>query len=95
MYIATFINVRFLKFELEISVWQTIKYLSAYVIPAFASIALLQLGQNYLDYSESFFIVFIEIVAFVAVYLFVNFKVRNKGLFYSLALINKKYDQRY
>jgi O-antigen/teichoic acid export membrane protein len=95
MYIATFINVRFLKFELEISVWQTIKYLSAYVIPAFASIALLQLGQNYLDYSTSFFIVFIEIVAFIAVYLFVNFKVKNNGLFYSLAIINKKYDQRY
>lgn len=92
MYIATFINVRFLKFELEISVGQTVKYLAAYLIPAFTVIALLQVVQNYLGYSASFLIVSLEIVAFVLAYLLINFKVKNKGLFYSLALINKKYD---
>lgn len=95
MYIATFINVRFLKFELDISVWQTIKYLFAYVFPAFTVVVILQIVENYLDYSRSLLIVLIEIIAFVVGYLLVNFKVRNKGLFYSLALINKNYDQRY
>lgn len=90
MFVATFINVRFLKFELAISVWQTIKYLSAYFVPAFTVIVLFHLIQIYFNFLESFRIVAFEIVAFIAIYLLINIKIKNKGLDYSLALINKK-----
>ena len=46
MFIATFINVRFLKFELDIKVWQTVKYLSTYFFPTLVTITYIQLVQN-------------------------------------------------
>ncbi len=89
-FIGTFINVRFLKFELTISVWQTIKYLSTYLFASFGIIALITAIQYQLNYPNSKFMVFIEIIAFISAYLLLNFFTKSKGIKYSFELINKK-----
>jgi teichuronic acid exporter len=89
-FIGTFINVRFLKFELTISVWQTIKYLSTYLFASFGIIAIITAIQYQFNYASSFGIVFIEIVAFISAYLLLNFFNKSKGIQYSFELINKK-----
>jgi O-antigen/teichoic acid export membrane protein len=89
-FIATFINVRFLKFELAISVWQTIKFLCTYLFASIGIIALITAIQYQLNYHNSIFMVFIEIIAFISIYLLFNFFTKSKGMQYSFELINKK-----
>jgi O-antigen/teichoic acid export membrane protein len=89
-FIGTFINVRFLKFELAISVWQTIKFLSSYLIVAFGIIAFIHFIHFQLNYPNSMYMVFIEIIAFISAYLLINFFTKSKGIEYSFELINKK-----
>jgi teichuronic acid exporter len=89
MYIATFINVGFLKYELEISVIQTIKFLSTYFIPALSLIFIINLIQMYYDYYPSLFIVSLEVVAFIGFYFLINKLTNSRGMTYTLALIKK------
>lgn len=88
--ICTFINVRFLKFELAISVWKTIKFLSTYLVAAIGIIALISTIQYQLNYPTSIGIVLIEIITFISSYILLNFFTKTKGIQYSFELINKK-----
>jgi O-antigen/teichoic acid export membrane protein len=89
MFIATFINVRFLKFELDISVWQTIKFLSTYFIPTIIFIAVIYALQLLINYPTTFGVVFIEVIAFISAYFIVHYTFKSKGLEFTLALIKK------
>jgi teichuronic acid exporter len=90
MFIATFINVQFLKFELEIKVWQTIKFLSTYFFSSFFTVAIIQIVQNFLHISENILITLIKILIFISIYLMANFMAKTNGVKYTLKLINHK-----
>lgn len=89
-FIGTFINVRFLKFELDISVWQTIKFLCTYLCASFGIVALITAIQYQFNYPNSMGMVIIEIIVFISAYLLLNFFTKSKGIQYSFELINKK-----
>jgi len=88
-FIGTFINVGFLKYELEISVIQTIKFLSTYFIPALSLIFIINLIQMYYDYYPSLVIVSLEVFAFIGFYFLINKLTNSKGMTFTLALIKK------
>jgi O-antigen/teichoic acid export membrane protein len=88
-FIGTFINVRFLKYELDISVAQTIKFLSTYFIPALSLIFIINLIQMYYDYYPSLVIVSLEVFAFIGFYFLINKLTNSKGMTFTLALIKK------
>jgi teichuronic acid exporter len=88
--ICTFINVRFLKFELDISVSQTMKFLSTYLLTAAGIVEFINFIKNQLNYQPSISSVVIEIFIFISMYLTINFFTRTNGIRYSFELINKK-----
>ena len=90
MYIATFINVRFLKYELEISVWQTIKYLSTYLFPVLGIVACISMMQSLLHIQSNYGVVLLEVFLFLGVYFSINKVVNSNGLHYTLALVKKQ-----
>jgi hypothetical protein len=90
MYIATFINVRFLKYELEISVWQTIKYLSTYLFPVLGIVACITIAQSLLHIQSNYGVVLLEVFLFLGVYFSINKLVNSNGLQYTLALVKKQ-----
>jgi teichuronic acid exporter len=90
MYIATFINVRFLKYELEISVWQTIKYLSAYLFPVLGIVGCISIAQSLLHIQSNYRVVLIEVLLFLVVYFSINKVFNSNGLHYTLALVKKQ-----
>lgn len=87
MYLSTFMNIRFLKYELDISIWQTIKYLSAYYIPTLFSVLLVEMLNFPTSLQETVIEVFLKVGLFIFIYIFINIKIKNKGFNYSLDLI--------
>jgi O-antigen/teichoic acid export membrane protein len=88
-FIGTFINVRFLKYELDISVAQTIKFLSVYFILALSLIFIINFIQIYYSINPSLFLVTLEVVAFIGFYFLINKLIKSNGMKYTLALIKK------
>lgn len=88
-FIGTFINVRFLKYELDISVVQTIKLLSFYFISSLVIVFGISLIQIYYTINPSLYIVLLEIVAFIGFYFLINKLTNSKGMTYAFALIKK------
>ena len=89
MYIATFINVSFLKYELEVSVWQTIKYLSTYLFTVLGIVSCITLLQSIFQIQSNYGVVILEVFLFLGVYFSINKALKSNGLQYTLALFNK------
>ncbi len=89
-YLGTFINVRFLKFELQISVWKTVKYLSRYILYSLAIILSIKYFQFHMNYIPTIKFVMLEMALFILIYLGLNLISNSKGLEYSLALIKRQ-----
>lgn len=89
-YVSTFINVRFLKFEINISVWQTVKFISKYLILSLIIILLVTLIKKQFYDTSGFIGVLVELFFFIICYIGLNFLLKTKGFEYSINLINKK-----
>ena len=88
-FIGTFINVRFLKYELDISVVQTIKFLSIYFISTLVIVFGINFIQIYYTINPGIFVVTLQVVAFIGFYFLINKLIKSNGMKYTLALIKK------
>lgn len=89
-FISTILNVRFLKFEIQISPWLSIKYLGYYFMISSILILIISGLQYYFNLPSSFILVFLEIIIFTILYFIVHFFFKSKGLIFAKNVINKK-----
>lgn len=89
LFIATFINVRFLKFELDISVRHTIYLLSKYFVSSLVIVLTLELIAKHIVNLNHFFFTLIEVLLFVITYLGLHYSFKSKGINFALALIQR------
>lgn len=88
-FIGTFINVRFLKFELTISVLHTIVLLTKYFITSLLLVFLIDFISNSYQESLNYWLIFMQVLLFILLYLLINLLLKNKGIIYTLAIFKK------
>jgi teichuronic acid exporter len=88
-FIGTFINVRFVKYELPINVWQTVLVLSRYFFTAACIISGIEYYNHLFPVEESVFRPGIEAIIFVVIYFVSHFGFKSRGYQYALGLIKK------
>ena len=87
--IGTFLNVHFVKYELDISVFKTIKFLAKYLANAILIILAIEVIFKYFSFQENFVSMLYSICIFSSIYLVTNFLTKSKGVIYTLALLKK------
>jgi len=88
-FIGTFINVRFLKFELSISVRQTIKFLSKYFFSAIFFVLVFEWLISIFNIPQSIFLHLLLVLMFIVFYLLLHIIFKSKGPTYLMMLIKK------
>ena len=83
------IKVRFVKFELNISVFKTIKFLSKYFFSTLLLVSLGELGLLYFQTVQPLLIAAIEAILFMLMYIGLHYQFKSKGYEYTLALLKQ------